>query len=59
MVTALLGLFPQAPYRNVALQCLTEVSRLWQLLPHTEQSGCCRAHQLDMLQDSCAVLAST
>jgi hypothetical protein len=39
MVTALLGLFPQAPYRNVALQCLTEVSRLWQLLAHTQQPG--------------------
>jgi hypothetical protein len=25
MVDALLSLFPQAPYRNVALQCLTEV----------------------------------
>jgi exportin-1 len=25
LVTALLGLFPQAPFRNVALQCLTEV----------------------------------
>lgn len=28
MVTELLKLFPQAPYRNVALQCLTEVSCL-------------------------------
>lgn len=28
LVTALLGLFPQAPFRNVALQCLTEVSRV-------------------------------
>jgi len=25
LVNLLLGLFPQAPYRNVALQCLTEV----------------------------------
>lgn len=25
MVQLLLGLFPQAPFRNVALQCLTEV----------------------------------
>lgn len=25
MVEVLLGLFPQAPFRNVALQCLTEV----------------------------------
>lgn len=34
MVNALLSLFPQAPYRNVALQCLTEVS--WHLhLMHT------------------------
>eukprot|EP00882_Tetradesmus_deserticola_P012268 GHRQ01013002.1.p1 GENE.GHRQ01013002.1~~GHRQ01013002.1.p1 ORF type:complete len:366 (+),score=178.31 GHRQ01013002.1:232-1329(+) len=28
LVTALLGLFPQAPFRNVALQCLTEVGSL-------------------------------
>jgi hypothetical protein len=27
MVQLLLGLFPQAPFRNVALQCLTEVRR--------------------------------
>lgn len=31
MVQLLLGLFPQAPFRNVALQCLTEVSQgSWQ-----------------------------
>lgn len=28
MVQLLLGLFPQAPFRNVALQCLTEVASL-------------------------------
>jgi len=28
MVQLLLGLFPQAPFRNIALQCLTEVASL-------------------------------
>jgi exportin-1 len=28
MVQLLLGLFPQAPFRNVSLQCLTEVASL-------------------------------
>ena len=28
MVQLLLGLFPQSPYRNVSLQCLTEVAAL-------------------------------
>lgn len=35
MVQALLALFPQAPYRNVALQCLTEVRWHIRLLVHT------------------------
>ena len=38
MVEQLLKLFPQAPYRNVALQCLTEVGKnaIWQF--HAEMA---------------------
>lgn len=37
MVDALLSLFPQAPFRNVALQCLTEVRAPQDTAPRPQQ----------------------